>query len=354
MKITKAGFGKTKQGEAVDLYTLSNNKGTEISITNYGATVVSLKTPDKAGNFDDVVLGFDSLEGYLQEANPYFGAIIGRYGNRIGGGTFTLKGKTYKLATNNGPNHLHGGNKGFDKVVWEASEFQTDGGVGVKLHYMSPDGEEGYPGNLDVTVRYTLSNNNELKIDYTATTDQETPINLTSHSYFNLTGKGKTILDHQVMIKAAKIVAIDETSIPTGELMPVEGTPFDFRQPTAVGKRIGDNHEQLTRGIGYDHTFVLEGEAGNMRQVASVYEPTSGRMIEVLTEEPGMQFYTGNFLKGDLKGKGGAVYPHRGGLCLETQHFPDSPNHPQFPSVILKPGNTYQTATIYRFSVKKD
>lgn len=358
MKITKTDFGVTKEGTPVDLYTLTNNQGIEAKITTYGGTVTSLKVPDKEGKLEDVVLGFDSLEGYTEdlylEENPYFGAIIGRYGNRIHRGRFSLNGKEYKLATNNGPNHLHGGNRGFDKKVWKAEEFQSAQGVGLQLKYVSQDGEEGYPGTLTVAVTYTLTSADELKIDYTATTDKDTPVNLTNHSYFNLTGNARrNILDHQVMVNADRFVPVDEGFIPTGELQQVEGTPFDLREPTSIGKRIDQDHQQLVNGKGYDHTFVLKGAEGEMALSATVYEQSSGRYLEVFTTEPGVQLYTGNFLNGNLVGKGGVAYQHRWGLCLETQHFPDSPNQPQFPSVLLKQEETYKTSTVYRFSVKQ-
>lgn len=357
MKVAKTDFGKLEDGTPVDLYTLTNQKGAEVRITNYGGTVLSLKVPDKEGRLEDVVLGFDSVAGYrgevyLQEG-PYFGALIGRYGNRIAKGKFTLDGVEYELATNNGPNHLHGGLQGFDKVVWEAEEFESEEGVGVKLHYVSEDGEEGYPGNLTVDVIYLLTGDNELEIDYKATTDKATVVNLTNHSYFNLTGNAKRdILAHEVMINADQFIPVDETLIPTGELQNVEGTPFDFTEPTAVGKRIEDENEQLEFGMGYDHCWVLNGEEGEMKLAATVHEPTSGRLMEVFTTEPGIQFYTGNFLNGRLTGKSGVAYKQRYGLCLETQHFPDSPNQPQFPSVVLNSGETYQTKTTYKFSVK--
>lgn len=357
MKIEKTGFGKTAAGETVELYTLTNNNKTEVRITNYGGIVVSLKVPDRAGKVEDIVLGFDGLEAYLQELyqqeNPYFGAIIGRYGNRIAGGKFTLNSKKYTLATNNGPNHLHGGKQGFDKRVWAADPFITESGVGVKLRYRSPDGEEGYPGTLTTEVSYTLTSDNALRIDYTATTDGETPVNLTNHSYFNLRGNADgDILDHELMIKADRFVAIDKDSIPTGELASVAQTPFDFREPKRIGQQLTATHEQLSNGRGFDHTFVLQGRPGSLQLAAAVYEPTSGRYLEVLTTEPGVQFYTGNFLKGNLIGKGGVAYRHRFGLCLETQHFPDSPNQPLFPSTILQPENTYQTTTVYKFLTK--
>lgn len=352
MKVIKTDFGSLEDGTPVDLYTLTNENGVEVKITNYGGIITSLKVPDKQGKKEDVVLGFESLEGYLQEGVPYFGAIVGRYGNRIAEGTFTLDGEEYNLAINNGPNHLHGGLVGFDKVLWQAEEVETENTVGVKVHYLSKDMEEGYPGNLSVEVIYTLNKDNELAIEYKATTDKKTIVNLTNHSYFNLTGNMKRdILAHEVMINADRFVPVDSTLIPTGELLKVEGTPFDFTEPTAVGKRIDAVDQQVAYGLGYDHCWVLNGEEGEMKLAASVYEPNSGRYMEVKTTEPGIQFYSGNFLDGSLSGKG-VSYDHRYGLCLETEHFPDSPNQPSFPSVVLEPGDTYQTKTIYAFSVR--
>lgn len=349
--VTKSNFGSYK-GITADLYTLKNANGVEVGITNYGGIVVSIRVPDKEGNIEDITLGFDSLSGYLQQGVPYFGAIIGRYGNRIADGKFELDGVEYQLAKNDGPNHLHGGAKGFDKVLWEASEFKTDDAVGVKLNYLSKDMEEGYPGNLDVTVTYSLNEENELLIDYKANTDKKTIINLTNHAYFNLSGDlGEKVLDHVVMINAERFLPVSSTLIPTGELKPVEGTPFDFTDPTAIGKRIEADDQQLKYGLGYDHAWVLEGEAGEMRLAAAVYEPESGRYMEVETVEPAIQFYTGNFLDGTLSGKG-ELFQHRSGFCLETEAFPDAPNQPAFPSVELAPGDTYTTSSIYRFSVK--
>lgn len=350
LKVTKTSFGKTAEGTEVSLYTLKNSKGMEAAITNYGGIVVSLKTPDKNGQFADIVLGFDSLDGYLKE-HPYFGAIIGRYGNRIGGAKFAIAGKEYKLAANNGPNSLHGGIKGFDKKVWAAQV--DDATNSLILRYSSPDMEEGYPGKLDVQVTYTLTEANELRINYKATTDKETVVNLTNHSYFNLAGQGNgDILNHSIQIMSEKTTPVDATLIPTGELKDVAGTPFDFTAPHKIGERINDtSDEQIKFGGGYDHNFVVDGQAGSLRPAARVTEPTSGRAMEVLTTEPGVQFYTGNFLDGTLTGKGGKVYQKRFGLCLETQHFPDSPNKPQFPTTTVKPGQTYLSTTVYRFSV---
>ena len=341
----KEAFGKTGDGTPVDLFTLNNGKGMTVKITNYGAIVTSIVVPDSAGQAGDVVLGFDSLSGYLKEP-PYFGAIVGRYGNRIAKGRFKLDGKEYKLATNNGPNHLHGGLKGFDKVVWQAKELNTDREPSLQLTYQSKDGEEGYPGNLSVTAVYTLTGDNELKIDYTATTDKATPINLTNHSYFNLAaGKAENALQHQMMIAADRYTVVDATLIPTGELRPVKGTSFDFTTPHSIGERI-----EKVEGGGYDHNYVLNHAEGQFGRVARVHDPLSGRVMEVYTDQPGVQFYSGNFLDGSLTGKGGAQYVKHYGFCLETQHFPDSPNQPQFPSTLLKPGETYRTATTYKFS----
>ena len=349
--ITKTSFGKTDSGENIDLYTLRNGK-VEAAITNYGGIVVSLKSPDRNGKLDDVVLGFRDLEPYTKPA-PYFGALIGRYGNRIAKGRFKLNGVEYKLATNNGENHLHGGIKGFDKVVWTGREMKTKAGPAVVLTYLSKDGEEGYPGNLRVRVVYTLTSKNELKIDYSATTDKDTVINLTHHSYFNLAGEGNgDILQHLVKINADRFVPIDAGSIPTGELSKVAGTPFDFLKPTAIGARIDDAHEQLKNGNGYDHTFVINGRPGTLRMAATAYEPSTGRTMEVWTTEPGMQFYTGNFLDGTLTGKSGKPYPRRSGFCFETQHYPDSPNQPSFPTTTLRRGAAYTSTTIYRFGTQ--
>lgn len=351
--ITKTSFGKTTDGQSVDLYTLTNARGMKATITNYGGIVTSLTAPDRRGQFADVALGYNDLESYMRPPFPYFGAIIGRYGNRIAKGRFTLNGVEYKLAVNNGENHLHGGIKGFDKVVWTATETRSAAGPALALTYVSKDGEEGYPGNLRVRVVYTLTNNNELKIDYTASTDKDTVTNLTHHSYFNLAGEGNgDILDHRVVLKASRFVPTDAGSIPTGEIRDVAGTPFDFHSPTAIGARINQDDEQLKFGNGYDHTWVINGRASTLRQAASVYEQTSGRVLEVWTTEPGVQFYTGNFLDG-VTGKSGKPYPRRSGFCLETQHYPDSPNRPNFPTTTLRKGATYRSTTIYRFSARR-
>ncbi len=350
--VTKAPFG-TADGQSVDLYTLRNVHGVEAKITNYGGILVSLKVPDRNGKFDDVVLGFNDLDTYLK-GHPYFGALIGRYGNRIAKGRFTLNSVEYKLAVNNGENSLHGGVKGFDKVVWTGKEMKTKAGPAVVLTYLSKDGEEGYPGNLNVRVVYTLTNNNELKIDYSATTDKDTVTNLTHHSYFNLAGEGNgDILSHLVTINANRFVPTDAGSIPTGELRKVTGTPFDFLTAHAIGERINQDEEQLKLGNGYDHTWVINGRPGTLRLAATAYESTSGRTMQVWTTEPGVQFYTGNFLDGTLTGKSGKIYQRRFGFCFETQHYPDSPNHPSFPTTTLKKGATYRSTTIYRFGSRK-
>jgi aldose 1-epimerase len=347
-QIQKEAYGKTAEQEAVELYTLTNAKGASVKIITYGGIVTSLKVPDRNGKLGDVVLGFDNLESYLK-SNPFFGALVGRYGNRIAKGKFTLNGKEYTLARNNEPNHLHGGIKGFDKVVWKARELAGKNGPGLSLSYVSKDGEEGYPGRLAVTVVYTLTNRNELKVAYTATTDKPTVVNLTQHSYFNLAGEGD-ILKHELMIAADRFTPVDATLIPTGELRSVKGTPMDFTKPFVIGARIEQADEQLKFGRGYDHNWVLNGNKGALALAARAYEPSTGRVMEVYTTEPGVQFYTGNFL--NSTGKGGQVYQSRYGFCLETQHFPDSPNQPKFPSTTLKPGQKYQTTTIYRFSAK--
>ena len=350
-KVTKNDFGKTPDGQKVDIYTLTNRRGSEVKITNYGGIITSLKVADRTGKRDDIVLGFDNLDDYLR-GGPYFGALVGRYGNRIAKGHFTLNGKQYTLAVNNGENHLHGGIKGFDKVVWEARILKVPNGAALRLTYLSKDGEEGYPGNLSVKVIYTLTNANELKIEYWATTDRDTVVNLTSHSYFNLAGQGNgDILNHQLLINARRFTPTDAGSIPTGELKSVKGTPFDFTSAFRVGDRINDDDQQLKFGKGYDHNFVLNGRMGSLRQAAVVYEPNSGRLMEVWTTEPGIQFYSGNFLDGTLTGKDGKVYRERYGLCLETQHFPDSPNKPSFPTTVLRKGQRFHTLTIHKFKV---
>ena len=351
--LSKQSFGKAVGGQEVFLYTLKNGAGMEVKITNYGGTLESVKVKDRNGKYDDVVLGFANLGGYTQKANTaYFGALIGRYANRIARGTFSLDGKTYHIPTNDGPNTLHGGNVGFNKRVWDAKDASTSDMPALELHYLSKDGEEGFPGNLNVTVRYSLDNQNGLHIDYSATTDKDTVLNLTNHSYFNLGGAGSaTVLTHKVMLDADRYTPVNSTLIPTGQLANVSGTPFDFRKPTDIGARIGARNEQLKLGRGYDHNFVLNHPGDLSKVAARVVEPKSGRVLEVFTTQPGIQFYSGNFLTGDMTGIGG-VYRHRSALCLETQHFPNSPNQPNFPTTVLHPGEQFQQTTIYRFSAK--
>lgn len=352
MSITSKPFGQTPDGKQVDIFTLTNKNGLVAQITNFGGIVTSLSVPDRDGKMADVVLGFDDLDGYVNE-HPYFGALIGRIGNRVAKGKFTLEGKEYTLAINNGPNHLHGGLKGYDKVVWKAQPIETADGPSLRLMYVSPDGEEGYPGTLTCGVTYTLTNDNTLKIEYDAVTDKATPINLTQHSYFNLAGHNSgDILSHEAMINADNFTPTDETLIPTGEIWAVEGTPMDFRTFAEIGARIDSSYEQIKFGGGYDHNWVLNNKDGKLALAASFYEKTSGRLMEVLTTEPGVQFYVGNFLDGSNVGKGGAVYNYRNGFCAEAQHFPDSPNQPGFPTTILQPGQTYKQTTAYRFSIK--
>lgn len=345
--VKREAFGKTGDGTPVEVFTLSNEAGLEIKAISFGAIITSIRVPDRSGALADVALGFDSLDGYLKE-HPFFGAVVGRYGNRIGKASFTLDGRTYKLAANNGPNHLHGGVRGFDKYVWTAEVLK--GATGVAFTRTSPDGEEGYPGTVQARVGYVLSAANELSIEYRATTDKATPLNLTQHTYFNLAGHSAgSIVDHELTIAADRYTPVDSTLIPTGEVAPVAGTPLDFRQPTRIGARIDDPHQQIKFGLGYDHNWVINRQGDALQLAARVYEPKSGRTLEVQTTEPGVQFYTGNFLDGTLKGKGGAVYNRRNGLCLETQHYPDSPNQPGFPSTIVKPGQTYQSTTVWKF-----
>lgn len=344
-------YGKLADGSEVFLYTLKNTAGTEMTVTNYGGIIVSLKTPDKNGNFEDIVLGFDSLSSYVKN-NPYFGCIVGRYGNRIAKGKFKLDNQVYTLATNDNGNHLHGGVKGFDKVLWAGDNYSTPDGAALKLTYTSKDLEEGYPGNLAVEVIYTLTNSNELKIDYKATTDKKTVVNLTNHTYFNLTGNTKRdILGHQVMLAASKFLPTDKGLIPTGELKNVSGTPFDFTKEETIGKRINDNDAQLKIAGGYDHAWIFD-KVDNLSVVGSAYDSISGRLLELSTTEPSVQFYTGNFLNGSVTGKFNAVYAHRYGFCLETQHYPDAPNQPAFPTTELNPGDVYKSQTVYKFSVR--
>jgi len=347
--VTSAGYGRTADGAGVTEYTLRNGNGVEVRAIDYGAIITSIKAPDRSGALADVVLGFDSLAGYLEQP-PYFGAVVGRYGNRIAKGQFTLDGRVYTLAKNNGPNHLHGGVRGFDKVLWQAAPSET--GAVVTFLRISPDGEEGYPGVLQARVTYMLTDANELVVEYRATTDKPTPVNLTQHTYFNLAGEGSgDILGHELTIHADRYTPVDATLIPTGELAPVQGTPFDFRKATPIGARINGTHEQLAYGKGYDHNWVLNRIASALVPAARLVDPKSGRTLEVATTEPGMQFYSGNFLDGTVRGKGGHVYGRRTGLCLETQHFPDSPNQPAFPSTILRPGGTYWSKTVFTFGV---
>ena len=338
-------FGVTPAGAEVQLFSLTNDQGMEVKITNYGAIITAVNVPDRNGKVDDVVLGHDTLEGYLNRSR-YFGALCGRYANRIARGRFALNGNSYSLAVNNGENHLHGGLKGFDKVVWHATEISD----GLQLTYQSTDGEEGYPGNLETMVEYALTSGNELRIEYRAGTDRETIINLTNHSYFNLAGGG-TILGHELMINAEAFTPVDKTLIPTGEIRCVKDTPLDFTSVTAIGARIEDDYEQLQLAGGYDHNFVLRPGIERCRHAATVYEPKTGRVMEVSTTQPGMQFYSGNFLNGSLVGKDGRAYEKHSGCCFETQHFPDSPNQPSFPTTVLKPGERYQHTTVYKFSV---
>ena len=347
--LESTSFGEV-EGEEVTLYTLTNESGSKVGIINYGGIVVSLHVPDRDGNLGDVVLGFDDLEVYVADT-PYFGAIIGRYGNRIAGASFKINDTSYSLPVNNGPNSLHGGIKGFDKVVWDS--VSTDQQDGVVLTYVSADGEEGYPGNLTSQVTYIWTDANELQIYYEATTDKPTVINLTNHSYFNLLDAGMSpILDHEMLLNADNYTPVNENLIPTGLIVPVEGTPFDFRSPVAIEARIADENEQLEFGIGYDHNFVINRMTDDLVLAAIVHEPQSGRVMEVLTTEPGVQFYTGNFLDGHLVGKEGTSYGQRHAFCLETQHYPDSPNQPDFPTTQLNPGETYTSQTVYRFSVR--
>ena len=351
-RLSRAPFGHLADGTPVDGYTIRNARGTTMHVITYGAIITSLRTRDHDQHFDDIVLGFDSLEGYVRQS-PYFGAIIGRYENRIAQGRFSLAGRTYQLPVNNGPNSLHGGLKGFDKYVWHARPFEHAHSAGVVLTMTSPDGDQGYPGRVSVRVTYTLDDDDALTVDYAASTTKATPINLSQHSYFNLAGSARRdILDHLLQLDASHYTPDDSTLIPTGEIAPVQGTPFDFRTPTVIGARIDAEHPQIRIGAGYDHNFVVDGSG--VRRVARVVEPTSGRTLEVWSDQPGVQFYTGNFLDGTIHGKGGVVYGRRYAFCLETQHFPDSPNHPAFPSTILRPGRRFTSRTIFRFGVTED
>lgn len=346
--LTHQPWGTSDSGEEVKLFTLENKSGTKVTITDFGGRIVSIFTRDKNGNFADIALGCDTLDGYLQK-NPYFGASVGRYANRIAGGTFVLEGKQHTLAKNNGENSLHGGLVGFDKVVWKHRHVPVDEGTALELTYVSPDGEEGYPGTLTATVLFTLTEGNELKLDYSATCDQATVLNLTNHSYFDLRGQqAGEIVDHELTISADAFTPVNRHLIPTGEQRSVEGTPFDFRQPTSIGSRIDEDDDQLKLALGYDHNFVINGSG--MRFAARATDPTSGRVLEVYTTQPGMQFYSGNHLDGAVRGKGGVHYQFRFGFCLETQHFPDSPNQPSFPSTELRPGQVFQQQTTFRFT----
>jgi aldose 1-epimerase len=349
--VRRAEFGRTPDGRVVHEYTLTNRRGAEARVITYGGALVSLTAPDRRGRYADVLLGYEDLAGYLGDTK-YMGVLVGRYANRIAKGHFTLEGVEYQLATNNNGNHLHGGVRGFDKVIWEARPLRAGGGAALRLTYMSHDGEEGYPGNLTVTVTYTLTDADELRIDYRATTDKTTILNLTNHAYFNLKGQGAgDILGHELRLNASRFTPADATSIPTGELRAVRGTPFDFTRLTAIGARIEQPDEQLKFGAGYDHNFVVDGRAGALRPAATAYEPTTGRVMQVLTTQPGVQLYTGNFLSGE-RGKGGATYGRRHGFCLETQHFPDSPNKPGFPSTVLRRGAVFRSTTVYKFSAR--
>lgn len=349
--VSSSPFGKLPNGQEVTAYTMTNTNGVEAKVISYGGIITSLKVPDKDGKLEDVVLGYDTLQGYL-DASPYFGAIIGRYGNRIAKGKFTLDSVDYDLAVNNIGNHLHGGLTGFDKVNWNVKEVASEKGVAIELTYQSLDMDEGYPGTLDVTVTYTLGNDNTLEFNYQATTDKKTVVNLTQHSYFNLTGMKDDVLGHELMINADKFIPVDSTLIPTGELRPVAGTPFDFTEFKKVGADIDVENQQLAYGGGFDHCWVLNEDPKEMSLAATAYEPTSGRAFDVYTTEPGIQFYSGNFLDGTITGKNDKVYKFRSGFCLETQHFPDSPNQESFPTTILNPGETYQTTTLMKFYVK--
>jgi aldose 1-epimerase len=349
--VTRAAFGTTRDQIPIDIFTLTNASGVELRAMTYGGIITNLKVPDRSGHVADIVLGFDTIDGYLKDPQ-YFGGLIGRYGNRIANGQFTLGGNTFTLAANNGPNHLHGGVKGFDKALWNAMQAETAEGVSVTFTRTSPDGEEGYPGTLQVSVRYLLTDRNELAIDYRATTDKATPVNLTQHSYFNLGADSGDVLGHELMLNASRYTPVDETMIPTGEIAPVEGTPFDFQEPTALGMRIDADDVQLKNGKGYDHNWVLNRTGPGLQRAALVVEPKSGRTLDIATTEPAIQFYSGNFLDGTITGKGGQVYKPRAGFCLETQHYPDSPNHPEFPSTILQSGQIYASKTVFTFGVQ--
>jgi aldose 1-epimerase len=334
-----------------DAIVLRNIHGLEVRVIPYGGIITSIRVPDRSGRFDDIVLGYDTADEYMKNNAPYMGAVIGRYANRIANGIFTLDGRTYTLATNNGPNHLHGGKKGFDKVIWRASRFRSTSGESVTLRYVSPDGEEGYPGRVRAEVTYTLNDRDELSVEFTATTSKPTIVNLTVHPYFNLTGGSRDVLAHELTIDADRFTPVDATSIPTGELASVDGTPFDFLKPVAIGAH-SDDDEQLRRARGYDHNFVLNRRKDGLVHAAHVYEPSTGRTLDLSTTEPGLQFYSGNFLDGSIKGKANRAYGRHAGFCLEPQHFPDSPNKPQFPSTVLRPGQEYRSRTVFTFSAR--
>jgi aldose 1-epimerase len=353
-RVTRAAFGTLPDGGGVEQFTLTNAHSVEVRAISYGAIITSLRTPDRAGTLGDIVYGYDSLGAYVKDAS-YFGAVVGRFANRIGHAHFTLDGRSYVLTANEGVNMLHGGRRGFNKVLWRGEPFRRGDTVGVTFRYTSPDGEEGYPGTLQAAVSYGLTPSDELVIDYEATSDKPTPVNLSQHSYWNLHGNGQgTILDHQLTIDASGYTPVDPTMIPTGAVTPVAGTPFDFRTPTAIGARIGQSDTQLRYGKGYDHNWVLDRKAGaGLVHAVRVVDPTSGRTLEIATTEPGLQFYSGNFLDGSIHGKSAVAYPHRGAIVLETQHFPDSPNHPAFPSAILRPGDTLHSRTVLTFGVAR-
>jgi aldose 1-epimerase len=349
--VTESAFGSTPDGTAVRLFTLTNSQGLVVQATSYGCIITSIKTPDRHGRFDDIVVGHDNLDGYLTKTR-YFGAVVGRYGNRIAGGQITIDGKTYQLTLNNGPNHLHGGVKGFDKVVWDAKTRPDPRGVSVEFTHTSPAGHEGYPGKVDAAVVYTLTDTNELIVEYSGTTDAPTILNMTQHSYFNLSGDGAgDVMGHLLTLHASGYTPVDANQIPTGEIVPVDGTPFDFRRETVIGARIDGNDPQLTKSLGYDHNFVLARNGNGLAPAARLVDPKTGRTMDVSTTEPGVQFYSGNKLDGSMVGKGGHVYSARTGLCLETQHYPDSPNKPQFPSTIVRPGEKYRSSTVFTFGV---
>ncbi|MFC4094949.1 aldose epimerase family protein [Euzebyella saccharophila] len=352
MVIEKSVFGKLNDNTVVYRYVMTNKNGMQVDVISYGGRIISLKVPDKSNNLENVTLGFDNIEDYLNE-NPFFGALIGRYGNRIAKGQFSIDNTKHTLAANDGENHLHGGNVGFDKVNWSVRAIESSNESKLELHYLSKDDEEGYPGSLDVTVVYTLNNDNELEVEYKAKTDKPTVVNLTQHAYFNLTGNfSNTILNHEVTLHADAFLPVDSGLIPTGEIKGVAGTPFDFTRPKPIGKDIQADNQQLKLGGGYDHCWVLNGKKGHLRKVASAYDPSSGRVMEVSTTEPAIQFYTGNFLDGSLQNPKGGAYGHRSGFCLETQHYPNSPNQPEFPSTRLNPGEIYNTKTVFKFSTK--